>query len=315
MIKTLVNSLRKGIFFRLVFTVVFVTTILSGCSESPEKVAGGLQQVQVKWELLANTFGEGEGSEVQFIFVNNGANAVHAGNWFMEYNSDNVLPKAMADSTKGIVEHVNGYLFRFTPGKDFVINPGDSLVYKYSCTGPFLKTWAGPVGGYFVIDNGTASPLIVQPSPISLLGFDDLERVFPIPDIRATVPNAANTYEKNLSVIPLSTEKIGKIIPTPFRPTKGKGTVVLGESTVINFSAGLENEANYLVSTVEKLFGVRLQAVEGNSPATNSINLAIAPLSVNGVSSEAYHLTVAEGKGVKIRGSDAAGVFTAYKVF
>ncbi len=309
MVRTWVISLFKGNFFRLVFAVLFVAAFMSGCTDNPEKVANRLRTLQVKWELIRNLPIPNEGSEVRFVFVNKGTDIVRSGNWFMEFNQDNIMLQSIANSAEGIVEHVNGYLFRFTPGNEFIIQPGDSIEFQYSHTGPFLKAWLAPVGAYFVINAGKESQTIVQPEAVELLGFDDLERIFPNPDIRATVPNAANTYEKNQHIALLPFDEVGKIIPTPYLSRMGKGSVELNEETVVHYAKGLENEANYLVSTVEKLFKTQLSTKEGSPTSVNAINLTVAPLTVNGVSSEAYKLSIAEGKGVQITGSDAAGVF------
>ncbi len=283
--------------------------IFAACTENADKVASNLQQLQVKWELIKNAPAPDYSSEVQFIFINRGTSAVRSDDWFMEFNQDNILPRYMSDSARGIVEHVNGYLFKFTPGKDFIINPGDSLVIKYLSSGPFLKAWLAPVGAYFVINAGKASQQIVEPGALTLNGFDDLERVFPDPDIRATVPNASNTYEKNATIKLLSPEEVGKIIPTPYQTKVGRGIVELGEQTRIYYSPGLENEAKYLVSIANRLFDANLVATQGHEVAPDAISLALSPMKVNGISAEAYKLSLIEGKGVSITGSDPAGVF------
>jgi len=308
MIRLWVNSLFADR-FRKIFTFVLLGSLLAACGDNPEKIADGLRDLDVKWELIRNTSLPNEGSEVKFIFTNNGTGVIRGGSWFMEFNQDNIMLQSIADSAKGFVEHVNGYLFRFTPGKEFVVQPGDSLEIFYSHTGQFLKAWLAPVGAYFVINAGAESQIIVQPKGVELLGFDDLERVFQNPDIRATVPTAANTYEKNEHIAILPFDKVGKIIPTPYQTKMGKGSVTLNEETVIHYTKELESEALYLQSTVEKLFDTQIALSVGEPTSPNSINLSVSPLTVNGITSEAYKLTISESKGVQIAGSDAAGVF------
>lgn len=302
------STFNQRLFILLLFTGT-VMFLFSSCKEDPKKIAAALEQLEVQWELLANKTEGGYSSDVQFIFINKGTSTIRQGNWFMEFNQDNILPRTMTDADMGIVEHVNGYLFRFIPGKNFILRPGESLVVKYVSDGPFLKAWLAPVGAYFVVHANTPEQVIAEPESLQLVGFDDLERVFPDPEIRATVPNAANTYDKNRNVQVLSTDQIGKIIPTPYQTRQLKGSVVLDEQTKIFYTKGLENEANYLASTVRKLFGVTLAATEGDGVGANAIRLSLAPMSVNGVLAEAYRLTMDPGKGVSISGSDPAGVF------
>jgi hexosaminidase len=228
----------------------------------------------------------------------------------MYFNQDTFMPFAMADSAQGMVEHINGDLFRFVPGAEFAIAPGDSLVFEYMYNGVVVKENLAPTGAYFVINADTPGEKIVKSGDIKVLPFKDLWRVFPDSAIVATVPSAANEYVKNQRIPILPPERIGKIIPTPYQVKTAEGSVELNESTVIYHAKGLENEAAYLAAIAERLFDAKLPVVEGQGTRANDITLELSSsLRVNGVSEEAYSLNVAEGKGVWIKGADAAGLF------
>jgi hexosaminidase len=227
----------------------------------------------------------------------------------MDFNQNTYMPHSMADPAKGLVEHINGYLFRFTPGETFLIQPGDSLVFNYISNRHFVKESLAPIGAYFVINKGTGKEMIIQNDDVTVLPFDDLERVFPNPDIRSTVPTARNKFERNKNITVLQHDQTGKIIPTPFQVRETEGTIELNEQTVIYYEKGLENEAEYLVSTIERLFGVSLSMVEEEGQGPHAIVLETAPIQVNGVNKEAYQLTLTQGYGALIAGSDQAGVF------
>jgi len=307
----MVDPKSKFIIFlmaRCLLIIILPVYLLTGCSTSSQKTAERLEQLEVKWSLVQNHHPD-RLSEVQFVFINNGTREVKYGNWVMDFNQDTFLPHSMADSTKGLVEHINGYLFRFIPGEAFVIKPGDSLVFDYIYRRPVVKECLAPTGAYFVINKGTSKEMIVQNDDITVLPFDDLERVFPDPDIRSTVPNARNKFERNQNIAVLPHDQTGKIIPTPFQIRKTEGTVELNEQTVIYYEKGLENEAEYLVLTIERLSGTRLLMVEGKGQGPHAIILETTPLRVNGVSEEAYRLTLTKGHGARIAGSDPAGVF------
>jgi hexosaminidase len=199
--------------------------------------------------------------------------------------------------------------FVLPPVKILLFTPGDSLVFDYALRGWVVKESFAPDGAYFVVNRGARNELVVRSNDIVVMPFDDLDAVFPDPDIRSTVPDAANKFERNRHIETLPYDQVGKIIPTPFRTRSTRGTVELNERTEIYFEKGLENEADYLVSTINRIFGVRLPKKEGKGQGAHSISLGLASLQVNGVSREAYLLTIADGLGVRIAGSDPAGVF------
>lgn len=286
-----------------------VISLLLSCSGSSDRLAEGVGQLHVKWKLVENTLDGSPLGRVGFIFVNEGARPLKHGDWAMYFNHDTMTPQQMADSSLGVVEHINGYLFRFVPGKAFSIKPGDSLIFECAYYGSFIKENLGPVGAYFVVGEGSAKEKIVQNRDVAILPFSDLNRVFPDPEIAATVPDAGNEYFRNSKIVILPDDLSGRIIPSPFLTRKMSGSTELNEETVIYYGEGLENEAGYLISTAAKIFGATLKKAEGKGNNPRSITLSLAPMSVNGVDSEAYRLTVSSEKGVTITGSDPAGVF------
>lgn len=286
-----------------------VISLLLSCSGSSYKLAEGVGQLHVNWNLIENTNDVSPLSRVEFIFVNEGARTLRHGDWAMYFNQDNLPLHHMADSALGVVEHINGYWYRFVPGEGFAIKPGDSLVFEYVYHGSNIKEKLGPVGAYFVVGEGSGKEKIVQSRDITVLPFSDLSRVFPDPEIAATVPDAANEYARNQRITVLPDDQIGRIIPSPFQIRKISGSAELNEETVVYYGEGLENEAEYLTSTTAKIFGATLKKAEGKGDNPRSITLSLAPMSVNGVDSESYRLTVSADKGVTITGSDPAGVF------
>jgi hexosaminidase len=243
------------------------------------------------------------------VFVNHGKKPVREGNWAIYFNQDNVPLHSMADSARGVVEHVNGYLYRFIPGKDFRVDPGDSLVFEYFYTGPMIKESLAPAGIYFVINDGTSQEKIIQPNDITIYPFNNPADVFPDPAIASIVPNAAVEYSNNLHISSLPKELMGKIIPAPFQTIRREGRFQLNSLTEVIYDSSLEGEAKFLLSALKKHFGINLQGVSGGAPKTGAISLMMAPMKINGISEESYRLLVSREQGIRITGNDPAGVF------
>jgi hexosaminidase len=93
------------------------------------------------------------------------------------------------------------------------------------------------------------------------------------------------------------------------RVVYGKSEFKLNAETKVFYQPELKNEADFLVSAIEKNTGLKLQIAEGKSSGGNSIELKTAEIKVNGIVKEAYQLKVSLKEGIRISGSDAAGVF------
>ena len=292
-----------------IISLFYVLTTLTGCLGNLVQNTKEFEQLTVKWKLVENTKKEKETCKAAFTFINNGSVAVNTGNWAMYFNQNTLVPMPSDESDKGAVEHINGDLYRFVPGSSFKINPGDSLVFGYRYKGMLVKERDAPIGAYFVLNSKNNVETIVKAGDVTVSPYNDLYRVFPDSAVVSTVPTAASQYILNQHIPVLPPDQVGKIIPTPFRTKPGKGSVVLNESTLVYYASGLEKEALFLVTSVEKHFGTKLLMRKGKGTEPNSITLETVPLKVNGISEEAYKLAVTEGKGVVITGNDAAGVF------
>jgi len=280
--------------------------LLSACSSGTDTHAT-LSQVAVKWKFLENR--PDVSCSAAFTFINRSSETIQQGNWALYFNQNTLRMGQMPDSLKGVVEHINGDLYRFLPGKEFIVNPGDSIIIGYSYSGYMIKDSDSPAGAYFVTNLGKENELVVMPGSFTTTSFDNLQAIFPDPDILSTVPTAANQYLKNQDITTLSKAQTGKIIPTPAKMVQSPDKVQINEATVIAYQNGLENEAQILTESVKKLFGINLTVVEGKAAANNAIELSIVPVTVLGVSSEAYQLSVKQNRAIKIAGTDAAGVF------
>lgn len=286
--------------------IAFISLLLA-CNSGAVKNKAALTPMDVKWQMKKNS--ATETCHAMFIFLNNGNDTVKYGNWALYFNQNTLDMGEMPDAEKGTVEHVNGDLYRFLPGKAFVLKPGDSITVNYFYKGFMVKYSDAPAGAYFVFEPGKESESIVTPGSFTISPFDNLEDIIPYPEVISTVPTAANQFVHNQNITALSGEQVGKIIPSPQKMVPLPGKLQVDAATVISYKKGLENEARFLAVSMQKLFGIKPVIAEGVATTKNSILLDIAAVGVAGVSAEAYHLSVKQDQGIQINGTDAAGVF------
>ncbi len=298
--------MQRNIFTNIVCFISFFCLIVFniGCSSSILKNTNELEKLTVKWRLIQNPKSETETNKAAFTFINNGAETIKTGNWALYFNQSFLKPMKSDDLTQGEIEHLNGDLYRYVPDSSFTLHQGDSLVFEYEAAGILFNEKYAPQGAYIVYDD---SEIFTKDLNSDLI--TDYSNIFSDSAFVASIPTAANQYLINQNIPVLPTEKIGKIIPSPYSIKSGNGGVTLDKNATVYYSNNLKKEAEYLASSMEKYLGTKLKIKEGNGTEGNSITLKTAPLKVNGVSEEAYSLNVAEGKGVVITGNDAAGVF------
>jgi hexosaminidase len=299
------NSM-KSIGSKVIFFLA-AASILVACSNGAQNSQPCLSTLNVGWKMLGTM--ENETSAAAFTFSNSGKSVVNNQNWALYFNQSTLRIHTMPDSLKGLVEHVNGDLYRFLPGKEFILNPGDSITINYSYKGFMIKESDAPSGAYFVYNLGHKDEVLVTPTSFVVAPFDNLQAIFPMPEIQNALPTAVNLFAKNEAIAPLSGKQLGKIIPTPMKWVELSGKVKIDDATVIAYAAGLENEAQFLSQSVKKLFNITLVASQGAATSKNVIELKQGVVAAGGVSAEAYKLSINQNSGIQITGSDAAGVF------
>ncbi len=287
--------------------LLLATCLLLSCSPSRQRPSSKLQSVSVVWELIQNT--SEEECQAEFRFVNHGKQALSGSNWCLYFNQTTVLPgPPMSDSLKGEVVHLNGDLYQFRPGPEFQISPGDSLRFRYQYKGAMIKERDRPDGAYFVEKNGSDEQ-VVLPNRFEALPLRNLEALFPDPELRALVSSPSNEYQRNLAISTLPLSAVGKITPSPYSIQEREGSIWLDPRTRIGYTEGLENEARQLQQGLQKITGRTFSMTKGTVTGPFSIQLQSSPITVNGISSEAYQLLAGPDSGIQVLGSDAPGVF------
>lgn len=295
-------------FLQFIFCFIFAMVFFS-CGEK-KPMEGQFSKVAVSWKHIENKIqDEHYLCKAALSFKNNSNDTLKYGDWALYFNQ-NTLRMAEAKSANiGLVEHVNGDLYRFVPGKDFKLSPGDSLKFSYEYNGILIKDSDAPKGVYFVNNHGKDNEEVVMPEAVFIAPFEDLNAIFPDANALSAFPNAANIYATNLSIGVLPKKDAGKIIPSPANITALQGKTILNANTVVHYQKGLENEANILAESLKKLFGLQLKIQEGNSTSTNAIQLNLSPLAITDKGDEAYQLSAKANQAIVISANKPAGVF------
>ena len=230
----------------------FIILIIYGCYQKENDFT----KFELSWHFVRNELqGDKPVGVARMIFRNQGKNDIKAGSWHIDFNQITFFEKSKGDTTIGEINHVNGYLNRFTPGNSFVIKAGDSLVYEYISNEPFIKAGYAPRGAY-VVDGDKITEL----PEIRVSGFENLNNVFPDPAILATVPTAENTFDYNQLIQSYkSVDLRSKIIPGPEFSKKLPDSFILTSDVAIVTDLSTIGEAEFLGDFLRNNFGFALQ--------------------------------------------------------
>lgn len=302
------NQAKLILFFSILFFIAIA--LLPACNSSKSSPSNLSETLEVKWELLSNVISVDKGeSAAAFTFINKGSDVIDNKNWALYFNQSTIQPINGADSVMGKVEHINGDFYRFVPGNNFNLKPGDSIKVSYGYDNLMIKYGDVPAGIYIAVgekENQQAALL----KNFSIVPFTNYQKLFPYSNFLSTIPTSQNEYVRNLSIDTSSSQQLYPIMPTPIKFAKGNGHFEINNNTVIRYEKGLDNEANFLTTTLEKQTGIKLQQQEGiDEKNNNCISLKLSGIADNDAAKEGYQLSVNADKGILITGNDAAGTF------
>jgi hexosaminidase len=283
---------------------------ISGCRQADQAETSYGRELSVSWELVSNFTPVKDGFEARFIISNKGDKELTDANWTLFFNMSPrpILPSKIPQPAT--VQHINGDWYKLVPAKGFSLKPGATTEVRYEGTEAVTKVTDAPLGLYVVYyDKEGKEESIVQITTESytVKPFTRKEQMLRGTSDLYSLPTPENTYRSNLTASLLPASQLQKIIPSPVKLTTQSGTLAFNSSLTIYADKGLENEAHLLSQKLKALTSKEFSVSTG-TPTANGIFLKTGPVSINGISKEAYRLTI-DGKGVSITGSDAAGVF------
>ncbi|MEL6944394.1 MAG: family 20 glycosylhydrolase, partial [Bacteroidota bacterium] len=288
----------------LPLVVIILSLLQSACEATNQKKA--IVPTKITWKVISNVEKDTPSCLAAFTFHNDSNTPIKGENWELFYNQTN--RKILGNpSTIATVEQVVGDFYRLTPTENFEIPTGGSVTVEYECSAWLIKETDAPHGLYWNIKQGDGSEKQVAVEDYEIMPFSSEAQVSRHKGDKTPMVTAAWQYEANeyLSVLP--EEELQLVIPTPQKVEKGNGTLVLNSSFVIQHTADLEKEANYLKNKLRELANLELNMTGSSDDPSKTIFLQKENASLN--QPEAYELLAKSDDGIRIDGKDKAGVF------
>lgn len=269
------------------------------------------ENFSIIWSVQYAKNGE-EDSRYTIQLVNNGEIPLEGNRWALYFNfSYGFIPEKASPNV--VATHINGDLYQIRPSGLFQsLPPGESMLISLNSRSLAFKESDAPTGFYIIFSLDQSS----QPDPITDVRIEpeiEAKQTRRGEDDHVAVPTPASRYRDNQSVTQIPYDQLIPIIPSPVRYKKGTGEWSLDATVRLFHESGLESEADFLIDALEKRFGLHLKTATGPDSRRNGIHLKIAGITVDAVErgngDEAYHLSISENGGVRITGSDGAGLF------
>jgi hexosaminidase len=287
--------------------ILFFFAILLFSCQSTNEGAARSNSLDISWQLVSNFTAPGY-SDAKFIITNNGEQTLKDNGWAIFFNISPRMPVPFPTPQLAHVEHINGDWFKLVPDKGFLLEPGKTIEVNYRAEEAVIKQTDAPLGMYIVYyDADGKEKDTVDLGNAKVLPFDKKEQQLRGPNDHMPLQTPGLDFEKNRALSLLPQDKQLPLIPEPVKYSWGSDSFSVTDKTYISAAAGLENEANFLSEKLTALFGHKIE-VRKEGAGTDAIVLQLGKVNVNGVSEEAYTLSVGKN-GIVITGADASGVF------
>lgn len=293
--------MKNNFFAVLIASLCF----FQSCNVSKEEFSSP-DKIGVSWEILTNFTDEARVFNAQFELTNNSHEKLGS-NWTLFFN---MSPRPILENKTpqpATVHHINGDWYKLVPSPEFALEAGETVTIQYRGTEAVIKETDRPLGPYFVFRNESGEEQITEVKDYTFPGFSNPDQINRTTDDEEPIPTPDFIYKNNLALHEIAEDELLPVIPTPVSIRRGNGQFVLDKDVSIFYEDGLESEANYLAEALKGLLGENVK-ISLQQPSGKFITLKLGDVTVNGLSHEAYHLTISS-QGITITGGDAAGVF------
>ncbi|MDX2445073.1 MAG: family 20 glycosylhydrolase [Bacteroidales bacterium] len=298
--------MKKSLFL----SVLMISFLFPGCMNNGSDAGNlpGPDDLSFSFVLHNNTAGGESVSNVEFKIENLGKNELANSGWTIYFNQfpRTIVPGSLSEELK--IDWINGDFHSIKPTEQFSLAAGESKNFPFQYQGWLTKKTFAPMGLYIVYTDAQGEEKGIFPINNYEITFtSDLAKIFPEVENKVQLPNAAWQFKENKDVSLIAKEEVEKIIPTPRKVVKSNGKTNLKEGLMIHFQEGLEYEAEYLGTMLEKTMGNKPSIMQSTHSGPNIIMLSTGLTSSS--NSEAYNLISSNEKGVIIQGKEAKGVF------
>ncbi len=282
--------------------------LAAGAADGPA-TAPGSERLAVRFALIENQHQGKAEFLAELALINRGSTALPGQGWELYFNFGRPMRSPEAEP-EIVLDQVNGDLWRLRPTAGFApLEPGQERRFALLGRGAVTRRSDAPAGPYLVTGDGQARAI----ADYTVAPFRDIERLKRAAGDRVPVATPSVLFERHRVLEALPPDSVGPVVPTPVRLEAGTGQFVLDAAAGIHFAAGLESEALLLAEYLEPWLGRRPAVMAAGAAPSGALFLGIGPVTVDGTprqaGDEAYRLTAAPDTGVKIVGTDPAGVF------
>ncbi|MDD3716384.1 MAG: family 20 glycosylhydrolase [Candidatus Marinimicrobia bacterium] len=265
--------------------------------------------IEVSWKLISNQY-QGRGvHKSEITFTNNSRHTLKNDNWTYYYSSFRTIVR---DQESDIVagETINGDLSRLYPTEKFPkLRPGESISFPLISTHYAMHFTDAPTGGFFVIKGLMGKELILNTGDATVLPFPKDEAYRRSAADKIGIETAADRYAMNNDLYILDEQELPPVFPTPISWEIRPDLLSLQKDLELYYSENLSNEAAYLQEKLQDLLGVSVPKFKYRSADFKNYKPARIVLEQKAGDPEHYTLEVDVQKGIRIAGTDPAGVF------
>ncbi len=274
---------------------------------TPENYPTG-DQLVVSWKVISNEYAGQPGVKAQFTLENKSNFTLNASNWALFYNQTPREVQSVAGNAQ--IVRISGDWFKLVPAEGFILKPGDKAEIVYEASHWLIKESDAPLGPYFVFYGKEGDEKAIMAATNYIIEpFTEPEQINRHRNDPEPIPTPDVAYQRNLQLTDLPAEMLPALIPTPVSAKFSGKKALFSDIPEVLYQKGLEKEAGYIAAMVSQIAGSAVAPKEAEEPKTNAIFLGLTPMTVNGVSAEAYKLEIREDPSVVITGSDPAGVY------
>ncbi|MFM7023322.1 MAG: family 20 glycosylhydrolase [Flavobacteriales bacterium] len=280
-------------------------SLFAGCGEEEEKVVltrptGA--EIEILYEMTGNTH-KGKDQYMNEFILQNHSKYDLKNNWTIYFHQPNRLIEGSVTGPVK-VQHISGDYYKITPSNNYdAIKAEGEIEFSFLNKDFMIKNSDFPTGFYVVFKDSLGKES--TPEIITEVVYTPLTKMEQVSRIKADsipVPTAESRFAANQIITDLPDGNFCPIIPTPVSCKKSAGEFTISENTKIFYQSGLQSEAAYLQSALNKLLAKEIEIQEG---AGSGIQLSTGIVSGT---HEAYSLNITP-KQIAITGSDKAGVF------
>jgi hexosaminidase len=248
------------------------------------------KNVQVNWQLIANSYKQSTDAFCAFTIVNNSKTSFPASGWAIYFTSNSDI--ATTTSPAGLtVTHINGDIFKLFPAAGFKgLKTKDSARIEYNSPGLLINRSLAPSALYIVWDNDPTNGFTLTNYTVGSLQNATIGLVTP-----------EKIYQQNSIIKDIPAAELPKIFPTPASYKETGGTFLLVADVSVQADADFQKEAAFLSQALKSLAGKK-PLVVGDAGANKIM------LKKEAMANEAYTLSVTS-TGIVITAGSGAGIF------